>query len=226
LNLPGLHTFEHWLDYTLLAGEHGASGLAADAVPAVETAAEGAVHAAEGVLGFTWGGVDPVIAIGTTLMALAAIGIGYYFYGRRFQDLQNLPVARRPDDPLREVIGPLFTAFEKKYWVDEIYKVLILDTYAALSKFLADVIDWRFWHDFIHDVVIAGGYRWISHTLLANVVDTRGIDATANGLAKGTQGLAGLMRRLQTGRVRNYALAIISGVVLILGYLTITLGAK
>ena len=137
--------------------------------------------------------------------------------------MQELPVARRPDDPLREVIGPVFTAFEKKYWVDELYQNTVVAGYNWLAGFLADVIDWRFWHDFFHDVVIAGGYHFISHTLLAGLVDTRGIDATANGLAKGTQGLAGLLRRLQTGLVRNYALAVITGVVLILGYLSYTL---
>ncbi len=214
-NLPYLHNFEHWLSYTLEAGPHAAE--------TVETAAPAAAEAARGVLGVTWGGLDPVLAIGSTFLALGAIGIGYYFYARRFQALQSLPIARRPDDPLREVIGPLFSAFENKYWVDEIYKLFILDTYVAVSKFLAEVIDWRFWHDFFHDVVIAGGYRFISHTLLANLVDTRGIDATANGLAKSTQGLAARLRRVQTGLVRNYALAVIAGVVLILGYLSYTI---
>jgi NADH-quinone oxidoreductase subunit L len=215
LNLPYLHNFEHWLSYTFEAGEHGAE-VAEAAVPAVE-------EAAHGVLGFTWGGLDPVLAIGSTLLALAAIGVGYYFYARRFQELQKLPVKQRPDDPMRAVIGPLFSAFENKYWVDEFYKLVILDTYTALAKFVAEVIDWRFWHDFFHDVVIAGGYRFISHTLLSNVVDTRGIDATANGLARGTQSLAALLRRLQTGLVRNYALAVVAGVVLILGYLSYTI---
>lgn len=212
LNLPKLHTLEHWLSYTLEAGEHGA-----------EAAAPVAEEAAHGVLGFTWGGLDPVLAIGSTLLALAAIGVGYYFYARRFQALQQLPVVKRPDDPLRQVIGPLFSVFENKYWIDELYQLVILKPYAAVSKFLAEVIDWRFWHDFFHDVVIAGGYRFISHTLLNTFVDTRGIDATANGLASGTQRLAGWLRKLQTGLVRNYALAVIAGVVLILGYLSYTI---
>ena len=45
--------------------------------------------------------------------------------------------------------------------------------------------------------------------------DRRGIDGLVNGLARGTAGLAGLGRRVQTGFVRSYALAVLAGAVLI-----------
>jgi NADH-quinone oxidoreductase subunit L len=50
-------------------------------------------------------------------------------------------------------------------------------------------------------------------------IDLGIIDGFANGLATVTQGLASRARRLQTGFVRNYALAVFVGVVVILGYL-------
>ncbi len=43
------------------------------------------------------------------------------------------------------------------------------------------------------------------------------IDGIVNGLARLTQGLSGVLRRLQTGVVQNYALAIVAGVVLVIG---------
>ena len=203
LNLPGLHTFEHWLAHTLEAN-----------IPEGAAAAEKAT----GVLGFTWGGLDPVVAIGSTLLALAAIGLGYYLYARRYVEMQDLPTARRPDDPLRDILGPIFTAFEKKYWVDELYKLVILDSYVAISKFLADYVDWKFWHDFVHDVLIAGGYKLLTR-ILAVQIDLGVINWVADNLAAATQGTAGYARRLQTGLVRNYALSVLLGVVLILGFL-------
>ena len=95
---------------------------------------------------------------------------------------------------------------------------MIVNPYVALSKFLADTIDWRFWHDWFHDQVIARGFRGLSR-LLAVPIDLGIIDGAANGLATVTQGLARALRRLQTGYVRNYALSIFLGVILILGYL-------
>jgi NADH-quinone oxidoreductase subunit L len=50
-------------------------------------------------------------------------------------------------------------------------------------------------------------------------IDLGGIDALANGLATATQGLAARMRRIETGYVRNYALAVFLGAVVIIGYL-------
>ena len=45
--------------------------------------------------------------------------------------------------------------------------------------------------------------------------DRRGVDGIVNGLARGTTGLAGAGRRLQTGFVRSYALAVLAGAVLV-----------
>jgi NADH-quinone oxidoreductase subunit L len=97
---------------------------------------------------------------------------------------------------------------------------VILNPYIALSRFLADVIDWRFWHDWFHDVVIAGGYRLLAR-VLAVQIDLGVIDAIANGLGNVTKNMAAAFRRLQTGFVRTYALSIFMGVVIILGYLAL-----
>lgn len=213
LNLPYLHSFEHWLDHTLLPVGHSGQIAEPASVATAETGAEFA-----GVLGFTWGGLDPVLAIGTTVLALAAFGAGYYLYDRRYRALQALPAARRPDDPLRAYIGPLFTVFERKYWVDELYWAVVLNPYIALARFLAEVVDWRFWHDFFHDTILVGGFNLITR-LLAVRIDLGGIDAVANGLGAMINELASALRRIQTGLVRNYAFTVLLGVVLIVGYL-------
>lgn len=221
LNLPYLHSFEHWLDYTLHPEAHATAALP-EAVEAAVELATGSVGEEQkefaGVLGFTWGGMDPVLAIGTTLMALLAFGVGYYLYDRRYRALQALPMARRPDDPLRSIIGPIFTVFENKYWVDELYWAVILNPYIALARFLAVVVDWQFWHDFFHDVILKGGFDRLTR-LLSVQIDLGGIDAIANGLGSATRQVASSLRRIQTGLVRNYAFTVLLGVALIVGYL-------
>jgi NADH-quinone oxidoreductase subunit L len=190
LNLPfsGFHNFTLWVEHTL--GE--------------------AVKEGEFVL---------FVALLSTVLALVAFGVAWWLYNpRRYEEFWSEPAARRPDDPLRAYIGPVFEVLKNKYWVDELYWTVILNPYIALSRFLADVIDWRFWHDWFHDRVIVGGYNLLTR-LLAVRIDLGGIDAFFNGLATLVQRFAGLLRQVQTGYVRNYALMIFVGVVVILGYL-------
>ena len=107
---------------------------------------------------------------------------------------------------------------ENKWWVDELYWAVILNPYIKLSRFLAEVIDWRFWHDWVHDSVIVRGYNSLAR-FLSGPIDLGVIDGIANGLASVTVRFAGSLRKVQTGYVRNYALMVFLGVVVILGYL-------
>jgi NADH-quinone oxidoreductase subunit L len=50
---------------------------------------------------------------------------------------------------------------------------------------------------------------------VSEAFDRRGIDGFVNGSARATTGLAGLTRKLQTGFVRSYALAVLAGAVLV-----------
>jgi NADH-quinone oxidoreductase subunit L len=108
---------------------------------------------------------------------------------------------------------------ENKWYVDELYQAVIINPFARISKFLAEVIDEKFWHDWFHEQVIAGTYNWLSSIALDRYFDQRGIDAIANGLGAWTQSLSGTLRRIQNGFVRSYALSVLLGVVVILGYL-------
>jgi NADH-quinone oxidoreductase subunit L len=186
LNLPGLHTFTHWLEHSIEE-----------------------IHVGEFSL---------FVAVLSTLLALVGILIAWEMYGNRFQEMQKIPAAKRPEDPLVRFLGPIFTGMKNKWWVDELYAALILNPYVALSRFLADVIDWRFWHDWFHEKVIAGGFQSLTR-LLAVPIDLGIIDGFSNGLAHWTGRAAAGLRKVQTGFVRNYALSVFLGVVIILGYL-------
>ncbi len=193
LNLPYVHTFGLWLEHTIeAAAEHGGE--------------------VSGWLAISWGGLNPWVALLSTVLALAAIYFSWLIYGRR-------PLEAGQKDPLKKPLGFLFTGMERKWFVDEIYWAAFVDRYVDLARFLANVIDGRFWHDWFHDRLLAGTYNWLSHIALDKVIDTRGIDAFFNGLGELTKRASASLRRLQNGFVRSYALAVLFGVVVILGYL-------
>jgi len=153
------------------------------------------------------------VAISSTILALLAIFLSWLVYGRK-------PMATGEKDPLKKMFGPIFSIFEKKYWVDEGYWAVFVDRYIDFARFLAQTIDWRFWHDWVHEAVIANNFQRLTH-FLADPVDMGIIDGIANGLASVTQRASASLRKIQNGFVRSYALSVLLGVVLILGYLLI-----
>jgi NADH-quinone oxidoreductase subunit L len=192
LNLPAVHTLGHWLEHTVKVVEH-------------ET------HLAPW-LELSWGGFNPYVALISTAAALAAIFLSWWIYGRN-------PLKAGQPDPLKKPLGLIFTGMENKWFVDEGYWAVFVDRYVDISRFLADKIDWAFWHDWFHEKVIAGTYNWLSNTVLNEGLDKQVIDAIANGHGRATQGLSEVTCKLQNGFVRSYALSVFLGVVIILGYL-------
>ena len=177
-------------------------------LPGVETLTQWiehtvAVHAGE----FVWS-----VAITSTVLALLAVFASWLLYGRN-------PLKAGEIDPLKKPLGPIFTGMENKWYFDEIYQIIFLTPYTKISYFLADVIDWQFWHDFVHETVIAGTYNWVSNIALNEYADQKGIDGVANWLGSASQSFSATLRKIQNGFVRSYALSVLLGVVLILGYL-------
>ncbi|NPA30636.1 MAG: NADH-quinone oxidoreductase subunit L [Chloroflexi bacterium] len=122
-------------------------------------------------------------------------------------------------DPLERILGPGLFGFLHHAWHwDDFYQAVFVRGYDALAAFLAHTVDWAFWHDWFHETIIAGTYRRLSR-FLAWSVDLGVIDRLANELAGAVKGLALVARKLQSGYVRNYALSVFVGVVLMLGYL-------
>lgn len=201
INLPGVHTFTHWLEHTL-------------------TIEESMLHLRLGEAAEASGKFNPLVAGISTVLALLAIALAWWLYARRYPEMLKLPPKQRPDDPLKGFIGPVFTALQQKWWVDEFYHILVIKPYTSLARILAEVVDLRFWHDWVHDVLLAGGYRLFTR-LLSVQFDLGIIDSTANSIADVMKNLSQQMRLWQTGYVRSYALSVFLGVVIILGYLII-----
>jgi NADH-quinone oxidoreductase subunit L len=195
LNLPGLHSFGHWLEHTIHVHAELAEGME---LPQ-----------------FSF----QVAAI-STLVALLAITLGWLVYARWGEKLQKEKSAYL--DPLEVTAKPVFRVLHHKYWVDELYWAVFVNPYKAFSRWLAEQVDWRFWHDWFHEAILANGFKRLT-VFLAQPIDLGIIDAIANGLAKMTQSGAATLRRFQSGYVRTYALAIFVGVVAIMSYLIFAL---
>jgi len=73
-----------------------------------------------------------------------------------------------------------------------------------------------YWDKFYRNVVVDTVIDRIGRRTFA-VLDTKVVDGAVNGVARLAQGTGGLLRYSQTGIVQNYALAIVVGVVLVVG---------
>jgi NADH-quinone oxidoreductase subunit L len=161
-------------------------------------------------------GIEPgqfnlTVAVLSTVLALAAIGLSWLLYQRK-------PLEAGQTDPLKKWLGPVFTGMERKWLVDEVYGFLFVDRYKDLAHFLAQTLDWDLWHDWLHDSVIARGFVGFAR-FLADPVDLGFVDRISYWLSDLVQGSSEALRRLQNGFVRSYALSVLVGVVVILGYL-------
>ncbi len=92
------------------------------------------VHSLGHWLGYTLGEGEMsvfnlTVALTSTLLALVAIGLAYWLYGRQ-------PLTATDSDPLAQRLGLLFVAFNRRWWVDEACEVLFRRPYRHLSFIL------------------------------------------------------------------------------------------
>ena len=154
-----------------------------------------------------------LVAISSTLLSVTAIVISWMLYGRE-------PLIAGEADPLGRVLRSVFIWLNNKWYVDEIYDAIVIRPWKRLAAFLADKVDWAFWHDFFHDTIIGSGFRGLAR-LLAQPIDLGVVDRVSYLLAGGIKLFSGLLSRLQSGFARNYALSVFLGVVIIVGYIAL-----
>jgi len=114
----------------------------------------------------------------SVVIALIGISIAYIFY------------VKNPALPklLAEKQKGLYKLVFNKYYVDELYEILFINSLKQLGIGL-----WRGFDEFV-------------------------IDGTVNGIAYLIGWISGVMRRMQTGLVQNYAFSMIIGGVILVGY--------
>lgn len=76
----------------------------------------------------------------------------------------------------------------------------------------------KYYVDEIYNAVFVQPIKRVSESALWKVVDATIIDGIVNGVGLMVRGWSAVLRRVQTGSVRAYAMSIFVGVVAILGY--------
>jgi NADH-quinone oxidoreductase subunit L len=87
-------------------------------------------------------------------------------------------------------------------------------SFAGLHRTLLN----KYYVDELYDAAIVQPIRRLSEGTLWKVVDAGIIDGAVNGAGAVVSGWSAILRRVQTGSIRAYALSILVGAVLILGY--------
>ncbi len=155
---------------------------------------------------FNW-----LLAIGALSLGLGAIFVARSIYGHGKALTAD---GRDPLQAMPETSAIWSLANARLYW-DEFYDRIIIRPYQRLGTFLADTLDWAFLHDYVHDTVIYKGFNTVGE-ILSRPFDLGVIDGIVNGIARLIGWLSGQFRKVQTGYVRTYAVALLLGVVVVL----------
>ncbi|HRE48530.1 MAG TPA: proton-conducting transporter membrane subunit [Aggregatilineales bacterium] len=150
-----------------------------------------------------------ILAVTATVVAVAAILLADRFYGAN-------PLTEKGKDKLeRGATRPYFRLANAKLYWDETYFRLIENPYNRLSAWLANKLDWEFWHDRVHNTLIRDTYKRAS-TFLANPVDRGAIDRGFLRIGEWAGLLGGRLRGFSTGYVRTYIFTFLVGALVVI----------
>ena len=130
-------------------------------------------------------------------IALGGIALAYQMY------------LRRPELPaqLSQRFSAAYSALLNKYYVDEVYACLIVNPAKRLCQTL-----WRFDANVVDGAVNGTGFLTVWNSLTSGRIDTFAVDGAVNGVSTLIKAGGKSFRRLHTGLVQNYALAMFLGI--------------
>ncbi|MEO5925906.1 MAG: NADH-quinone oxidoreductase subunit L [Bryobacteraceae bacterium] len=162
------------------------------------------------------------------LMILAVLSVGgqYVF---------NIPHILEPLFPIHEG--------EKEAWLElvasaagiigialaYVFYVLapgIPDTIVSLFSIPYKWIYNKYYVDELYDSAVIEPTIDGSRNLMWRVIDVRGIDGIANGVATVAQGVGGILRKAQSGYIRNYAAWVVAGAIAVIVYVGLKGGVQ
>lgn len=142
------------------------------------------------------------IAISSTLIAAAGIGIAWLIYGRK-------PLKANEPDPLIRSLGPFYTVLEHKYGFDEVYEAVFVRLMHFLGRGV-DVLDRVI--NFFVDLV---GWIGVALSWLDQAIDDYVVNNGFDGACESTRITGGLFSRLQSGFVQAYLRVLAIGTILL-----------
>ncbi len=106
-------------------------------------------------------------------------------------------------------------------WYIYLKKPSIADWTQRKFNFIYNLLDQKYYFDRFNEIVFAGASRGIGH-LLWRLGDALLIDGlVVNGSARLVGWISGVIRHVQTGYLNHYAFAMISGLILLLGWVVL-----
>jgi NADH-quinone oxidoreductase subunit L len=199
----GIPNFLHnYLGPVLDKASHGGAEIHATATAGLAYAAEVGHEAAAATAGHASAGLELMMMSVSVLIALAGIGLGYFFYIKN----PNMPMF------LQFKFPKVHKVLLNKWYIDEVYEFAIVN---ATKKF-ALLMCWFDTH--IIDGIVNGAAtltRAVSRVSIS--FDGTFVDGLVNGTATVVETGSRILRRIQTGYVQNYALAMVIGLFVLLG---------
>ena len=134
--------------------------------------------------------------------AAAGLWLGWVAFGRR---------ASERTDRDRVEIPVLYPLLRQKYYLDHVALGLVW----VIREPAARAVNWV--NDYVIDAVVngVGAFCRGLATLVYGGLDQRGIDGVVHGVSIGAAGMGGLIRRIQSGRVQQYAGLLVAGLLLL-----------
>jgi len=138
-----------------------------------------------------------LMALVSTIIAVAGIGLAYLMY------------MKRPGmaDRLSERFRGIYNTLLNKYWVDELYIAVFVDFGKRLCRGL-----WKVDAEGVDGAVNGTSALTVLTSRVSAAFDFRAVDGLVNAIADLIQGGSQAFRRIQTGVIQNYLLAMAMGI--------------
>ena len=137
-------------------------------------------------------------------LALAGWGVAWLLYGRK-------PLAMGQSDPLVAALGPIYTILKNKYYVDELYAIIIVRPIVIIAEWVYTALD----RAMIDGVLNAVGRTTARIGKFNRVFDIYVINGAGDMAGKVTKQLGQKSRLIQTGRIQDYMFFGLTSIVLL-----------
>jgi NADH-quinone oxidoreductase subunit L len=155
------------------------------------------------------GSFNAIMATVAVTLALAAIYTARAIYNDRvLEKLAHDPLELNPSTARAFAL-----ANAKLYWDEFCFRVIVWP-YRNAAYWLAEKLDWAFWHDLVHEGLIFRPFQRATE-VLTGPVDKGIVDRAFLCIADGVRWSAERLRKVQIGYVRAYALSVLLGTVLV-----------
>jgi NADH-quinone oxidoreductase subunit L len=147
-------------------------------------------------------GIDITLAIIGSVAAILGVVLGWLIWGR---DRDTQQERDRFDLPV------LYPLLRHKYYLDDVAMGIVGGTMGPVARF----VDWTNTYVFDGIVNAVGGATKYLGGWVYNGLDQRGVDGVFNGLSAAADSAGSSLRKLQTGKVQQYASGFVAGALIL-----------